>query len=402
MIQPTTPSKRIIWTSENIGYRVLANGKRSYCFRYRDSATVQRCKFLGAGSTQTQAKAKLAEVSVAKKRGDWVKVSREPFGSFAERWLTEQTELEQSTLDVYRWHLETWITPSRHFRKAISDVTHNDVAEFIADLKRYRRADRTALKGWTIRGAVSVLSGVFVEAVDQGVLASNPVEKVSRRKREKVDDETPKRILSIDEINVLLAAARERGLRWQALVGLFVFSGLRLGEALGLTWGNVDFENGELRVRKQRDAKTGLLRDVKTKASKRQVPLATPLRKTLIELQLASSYTDPSDYVITTGSGSSVSHRNALRAVTEIALACGINAEEETEEQPNLDCHSLRHVFGSAMIKATNGDAERVRVWMGHSDTKTLLRCYSHEFEAVRGGRQIAQEIAQIDAAFAG
>ena len=79
----------------------------------------------------------------------------------------------------------------------------------------------------------------------------------------------------------------------------------------------------------------------------------------------------------------------------------GINGEE-TEEQPNLDCHSLRHVFGSAMIKATNGDAERVRVWMGHSDTKTLLRCYSHEFEAVRGGRQIAQEIAQMDAAFAG
>ena len=90
-----------------------------------------------------------------------------------------------------------------------------------------------------------------------------------------------------------------------------------------------------------------------------------------------------------------------MRAVTEIALGCGINGEE-TEERPNLDCHSLRHVFGSAMIKATNGDAERVRVWMGHSDTKTLLRCYSHEFEAVRGGRQIAQEIAQMDAAFAG
>lgn len=43
-----------------------------------------------------------------------------------------------------------------------------------------------------------------------------------------------------------------------------------------------------------------------------------------------------------------------------------------------------------------------VRTARGHSDTKTLLRCYSHEFEAVRGGRQIAREIAQMDAAFAG
>jgi integrase len=57
---------------------------------------------------------------------------------------------------------------------------------------------------------------------------------------------------------------------------------------LGLTWADVDFANGELRVRKQRDAKTGALRDVKTKAGRRQIPLATPLRKTLIECQLAA------------------------------------------------------------------------------------------------------------------
>jgi hypothetical protein len=114
------------------------------------------------------------------------------------------------------------------------------------------------------------------------------------------------------------------------------------------------------------------------------------------------SYTDTTDFVITTADASSVSHRNAIRAFTEIALACGINTKVESEERPNLDCHSLWHVFGSAMVKATNGDAERVRAWMCHSDTKTLLRCYSHEFEAVRGGRQIAQEIAQMDAAFAG
>jgi hypothetical protein len=171
----TTPSKQIFWTAENVGYRVLASGKRSYCFRYRDSAGVQRCRFLGAGSTQQQAKAKLAEVTVAKKRGDWITVSREPFSSFAERWLNEQGELEQSTLDTYRWHLEAWIKPSRHLRKPVSNVTHNDVSDFIAELKHHRRPDGTSLKGWTIRGTVNVLSGVFVEAVDQGLLSNNPV-----------------------------------------------------------------------------------------------------------------------------------------------------------------------------------------------------------------------------------
>ena len=72
--------------------------------------------------------------------------------------------------------------------------------------------DGTPLKGWTIRGAVSVLSGVFAEAVDQGLLAADPVQKVARRKREKVSDEGLKRVLSPDEVEMLKATARQRGL----------------------------------------------------------------------------------------------------------------------------------------------------------------------------------------------
>jgi len=48
--------------------------------------------------------------------------------------------------------------------------------------------------------------------------------------------------------------------------------------------------------------------------------------------------------VITTATGNSVSRRNALRAVCDVALACGINVDPklETEDEPNLDFHSLR------------------------------------------------------------
>ena len=85
-------------------------------------------------------------------------------------------------------------------------------------------------------------------------------------------------------------------------------------------------------------------------------------------------------------------------------LTCGINvpARDETDERPNLDFHALRHTFASAMIKATKGDAEKVRRWMGHADSKVLLERYSHEFESVRGGRQIERDIAEMDAAFGG
>src|SRR4051794_17870559 len=133
--QGTAPSKRIVWTAESVGYRVLAGGKRSYCYRYRDGAGVQRCVFLGPASTEKQAKAKLVEVLGKQGRGEEVRESRERFIDFAERWLSELEKdagtahgLAASTVANYRWHFGTWIAPSTHFRKPISKVTHNDVA----------------------------------------------------------------------------------------------------------------------------------------------------------------------------------------------------------------------------------------------------------------------------------
>ena len=71
-------------------------------------------------------------------------------------------------------------------------------------------------------------------------------------------------------------------------------------------------------------------------------------------------------------------------------------------DRSNLDVHSLRHTFASAMIKATKADAEKVRRWMGHADSKVLLERYAHEFDSVRGGRQVEQEIAEMDGAYGG
>ncbi len=187
-------------------------------------------------------------------------------------------------------------------------------------------------------------------------------------------------------------------------MGLGVYAGLRSGEALGLRWRDIDLEANLVRVRYQRDAKSGVLRDLKTETSRRNIPIATPLRLALVAWKLNGDHTDPEHPVISTATGTSVSQRNCLRVVCELALSCGINVDPklETEDMPNLDFHSLRHTFASAMIKATRGDAEKVRRWTGHADIKVLLERYSHAFESVRGGRRIEEDIAEMDAAYGG
>ena len=119
---------------------------------------------------------------------------------------------------------------------------------------------------------------------------------------------------------------------------------------------------------------------------------------------LRSDFTELEHPVISTATGNSVSQRNALRTVCDVALSCGINVDPklETEDKTNLDFHSLRHTFASAMIKATKGDAEKIRRWTGHAGIKVLLERYSHEFESARGGRRIEEDIAEMDAAYGG
>ncbi|MDQ3122517.1 MAG: hypothetical protein M3Q59_08290, partial [Actinomycetota bacterium] len=68
----------------------------------------------------------------------------------------------------------------------------------------------------------------------------------------------------------------------------------------GFRWQDIDFEANIIRVRYQRDAKTGVLRDLKTQSSRREIPIATPLRRALVEWKLKSDFAELESPVIST------------------------------------------------------------------------------------------------------
>ena len=271
-----------------------------------------------------------------------------------------QVDLEESSRELYEMQLRVHLTP--YFgRRRLNRIDAPLVADVILQQKRKKHA------GATIRNAVRVLNGVMRHAVARQLIAVNPVDLVDPREREKVQSQ-PKRILTIDEVELLVAGAREFSLRLLAMVGLFVYSGLRAGEALGLRWRDTDYDAGVIHVRKQLDRKTRRLRDVKTEAGRRDVPISSALRKALREWYLNSEFKDNDHFVLATDSGKATDHRNCHRQVTGLALRVGINVAANREadaDKPNLDVHALRHVFGSACVRATNGDVEKVARWIG-------------------------------------
>src|SRR5207248_1073606 len=98
---------------------------------------------------------------------------------------------------------------------------------FIAQMQRKK------LKGWTITSALRPLSIILAQAARKGRIPLNPMSQLERGERPNHDDQRPKRILTLDEMHALVAAADSQ--QYRCLLELLLTSGLRVGEALGLT-----------------------------------------------------------------------------------------------------------------------------------------------------------------------
>ena len=98
-----------------------------------------------------------------------------------------------------------------------------------------------------------------------------------------------KRFLTDDEMAVLLGIATGRS---HALIALLLFSGLRISEALGLVWSDVDFATGHLRVRYQLSRQGKRVR-LKTAGARRDVVVIDSLAGVLDATASPASTADP-------------------------------------------------------------------------------------------------------------
>jgi hypothetical protein len=84
--------------------------------------------------------------------------------------------------------------------------------------------------------------------------------------------------------------------RYRTLFEVLAYTGLRIGEALGLTWADIDFDNAVIHVHRQLD-RNRQHAPLKTPASRREVVVAPAIAKLLREHRLASPYKAPHHFV---------------------------------------------------------------------------------------------------------
>ena len=362
-MRSTQAARRTKSRVPGVFYREGKHG-RSYELTYRDSSGKQRWQ--SGFRTLSEAQDARGEVLRRLRRGARVEPIRITFADFARQWLAGQTELRPSTRARYEWAIRVHLVP-RLGRLRLSEVSEDVVVGLIHTMRAKQ------LKASTIKAVLGTLSLILGRAVRRGALSHNAVQGLERAERP-AGQKRAMRILGRDELEQLIRCTHPDH---RALISTLAFTGLRISEALGLRWADVDLEHGQIHVRGQLDHRTRVLVDGKTPSSRRSIVLMPSLGRMLREHRLSSRFSSDTDFVFASNVGTPMKRDNVRSRILHPAVKL---AGLDEPGKPKLRLHDLRHCFASLLI-AGGASVVFVAGQLGHSSPTVTLSTYSHLFD---------------------
>ena len=172
-----------------------------------------------------------------------------------------------------------------------------------------------------------------------------------------------------------------------------VFTGLRLGELLGLQWQDVDHTAGILHVRRQVTPR-GEITEPKTATARRRVVLAPSLARQLTQHRqaaLARGRPRPDSFVFASNAGTALSARNVTGRGFHAAVH---EAKLNRRDKPSLRFHDLRHCYASMMV-AHGLSSTDIAAQLGHANSGITERIYIHQFNSQRTYQRLRQAAQQ-------
>jgi integrase len=332
-----------------------------YRVRWRDEAGRKKSKTF---DRKRDAEAFEAKVKLAKRRGDLddLDAGRQRLDAFAKEWwrLYAEPRLADTTLLHYEGLRDRYLL-SRLGKYELRRLKPAVIQRFASDLAS------EGIGQETIRKTLVMLQGMLERAVEWGRIPVNPVRSIRkpRQGRKRTVRAVPPAL--VEQVRARLHA------RDAALVSVLAYSGLRPGEALGLTWADVR----EQTIIIERTLALGETKGTKTRRN-RTVRLLKPLASDLAAWRMAQGRPEDGRPVFPMRDGrywTESAYRNWRRKVfTSAAKAVGI-------ERPRP--YDLRHSFASLLFAEGTNPAE-IAEQMGHS-LQTLLNTYTHVIEELRG-----------------
>ena len=277
---------------------------------------------------------------------------------------------KESTRDSYNQVLRNHVYPAIG-DKLLDEITKQD----IKDLLIKKRNEGYSLS--TVKLIKAYTASIFEYAVgDDEIIESNPVKSLGKRVQESLrnkDISAQISPLSKEELASLLRSVQINFKEHYPLFLLLARTGMRVGEALALKWGDIDFNGRFIEVRRQYSK--GRIFTPKSNKSRRvdmSLQLCETLKSYITECKrkgLALGLGDAPEYVFTNNVGSLIDLDNWRRRIFNKAL--------EKAEMRRIRIHDLRHSYATIRI-GEGHDIIDVSNQLGHHTEAFTLKVYNH------------------------
>jgi integrase len=295
---------------------------------------------------------------------------------FLTYWLTNvlPSRIRPNTARSYALTVRRHIAPRiGHLR--LGELTPPELRRWLSDLAAGGASPATC------RYARVVLTIALNDAIVDGLLETNAAHLVGMRGRSAGRKTFKATYLTPEQARLLLTVAQDS--RLSAYLAVAVAIGLRVGEALGLRWVNVDLEAGLLHVREQLQRLDGQWRLVEPKSEESirtivlPASLADRLRAhrtgQLAERLKAGAHWTESGHVFTTRTGGMLHGRNVLRDFNRLRVKADL---------PPMRLHDLRH-SAATLLLAQGVPLAVVQQVLGHADIRMTQR-YTHVLDTLK------------------
>lgn len=315
-----------------------------------------------------------------------------------DKYIATKVRLRESTVTNYKYMFDRYIREDLG-KRAIGKIKFSDLQKF------YNKLLDGTLQFGTLRLLHNALNPTFELAVRDNIISKNPAKDLLKELRNTHETKQEKRFAMTEkEQAAFMDYARNSPIYsvYVPLFTVFLGTGLRVGECLGLTWNDLDFKNNVISVNKtlsykgRENGKTEFfINPTKTGAGTRTIPMLKEVRKAFLEekgKQMAKgqceSVIDGYSGFVFSNSRNHAHKPNTINRVIE-SIVNNYNKEElelakKEKREPfqirHFSVHNFRHTFATRYCQIET-NLKTIQEIMGHSDISITMQIYAEATE---------------------
>ena len=315
--------------------------------------------------------------------------------AFFEDYINNKPGLKQSTRTNYKYMYKKYVSDSLGLKK-ISQIKYSDILKFY----NYLITD-IGFKPRSMEVLHTILHPIFTIAVRDGYIRTNPTDGAMTEIKNSHNCENGKRhaLTEVQQSAFMnYISGSQKYSHWLPLFTVFLGTGCRVDELIGLRWEDCDFENKLINInhnliyRLQDNGKCEFhITTPKTQAGIRVIPMLNEVKAALLKERKTQEKTGFNETVIDGYRGFIFKNRFGTvfsphlinRAIDRIIKDYNsdetVKAKSENRDPlllPHFTVHNLRHTFCTRFCE-NETNLKIIQEIMGHSDIKTTMDIYN-------------------------